>query len=197
LRGDYHAALGWYGLALGAYERARFGRGIADVRHNVGITRLDQGRYTDGLEAAERALEAAAEAGDETVLAQALAGRAEIRAAAGDAALARREAERALAAHRALGDGAREAEDLRILARASWADGDRAEAERLLREVTERAETQGRPLLAAAGARDLAILLAEDHRTEEARGFAVEARDRFARLGARAEVEKLERLIAG
>ena len=194
LRGDYEHALVWYGLALAAYERAGVSRIVADVHHNIGITRRDQGRLVEALDAAARAVEEAERAGDATVLGMTLAGRAEVRTAQGDADLGRLEAERALAIHRELRDPVREAEDLRILAAAWAATGEAGEAERLLREVIGRAESQGRTLLAATAGRDLARLLAERGRGAEARPLARLARDRFASLGAHVEAQRLEDL---
>jgi len=66
----------------------------------------------------------------------------------------------------------------------------------LLREVVERAESLERPHLAAQAERDLARLLMRLGRTGEARELARKARVRFGRLGAAAEVQKLDDFLS-
>src|SRR6266576_3644864 len=116
MQGDYARAVGAYTRAIAAYEQAGFHRGIAESRHNLGITYREQGRLDHAPEAADAAVRAAEWLNDRALKAQALAGRAEIRLAQGEPELAIREAQEALAIHRERNDGVLEAEDLRILA---------------------------------------------------------------------------------
>src|SRR5205814_1280475 len=44
MQGDYARAVGAYTRAIAAYEQARYHRGIAESRHNLGITYRQQGR---------------------------------------------------------------------------------------------------------------------------------------------------------
>ncbi len=125
-----------------------------------------------------------------------LAVQAEVRALSGDAKLARREIEDALAVHRELEDEPKETGDLRILARVMAANGEKDEAERLLREVIGRAAKMKQPLEGAAAARDLAHLLANADRPEDARDAAQAARVMYTELGAEGEVRHLDELIA-
>lgn len=195
LRGDHGRAIGSYTMAMAAFEQAGLSRGISEARHNLGITYRDQGDLGAALAAAEGAVEEADAAGDRALGAQTRAGRAEIRVLAGEPVVGRREAERALATHRELGDVVGEAEALRVLALALQAMGENAEAEDTLRQVIERAEAQGRPLLAAQARRDLAQLLRRLGRAAEAKDLALTARAQFSQLGAEAEVRKLDLLI--
>ena len=101
-------------------------------------------------------------------------------------------AETALAAHRALEDAVRETEDLRILGAAFAAAGRTEEARRTLSEVIERATEHGRPLLVAVAQRDLSQVLGSVGDVAAARELRRAARTTFERLGAKAELAKLE-----
>lgn len=197
VRGDYAGALGSYTMARAAFQRAGYRPGTVDTHHNLAIAYREQGQWDRALAEADRAIETAHEVGDTGLAAQALAGRAEIRAARGDAVLARREAEAALAVHRTLGDVVREAEDLRVLALARAAGGETDEPMRLLRDVVERATAHGRPLLGALAQRDLARVLERAGFLEDALACGLAAREAFDKLGALGERHKLEQWMAG
>ncbi len=162
---------------------------------NMGISYRDHGDYTQALAQSDRAVHAASITGDPVLVGQAWAGRAEIRVRAGDAPLARREAETALTMHRKINDPIGEMEDLRILALTLNAGGERAGAERVLQDVIDRAEAFHRPLLAANAGRDLAHVLHEQERTDEMKEIAHQARARFVELGAMGEARRLDELI--
>ncbi len=196
LRGDFEAAVGDYTNAIAAYQRAQQLRGVVESHHNLGITYREQRKFDEALTAADRAVHEAVTIDDTSLLAKVVAGRAEIRAAAGDPILARKEAEQAVATHRALGDTVCEAEDLRILALAIAASGETAEAETAFRDVTVRARQLERPLLLASAQRDLARLLMDRGCVEDAASIARTALDEFTRMGAVVEVRRLEALIA-
>ena len=196
LRGEFGAAAGAYKRALAAYQQARHERGIVESQHNLAITYREQGRLDEAMQAADAAVLEAERLGDERLRAQALAGRAEIRIARGEPELAVREVEGALAIHHEMGDAVRETEDLRILAVARGAAGEPREAIALLRDVIARARAHERPELVAAAQRDLALLLAGEGDTAGAGNAARAARAAFARMGARAEVLRLDALGA-
>ena len=179
-----------------SYEQAGFHRGIAESRHNLGITYREQGRLDHALEAADAAVRDAEWLNDRGFKAQALAGRAEIRLAQGEPELAIREAQEALAIHRERNDGVLEAEDLRILAVALGLAGRMRDAEEMLRAVIARATKHDRPLLVASAQRDLASLLHRIGDRPAATATARAARATFDRLGAKAEVDKLDALEA-
>ena len=196
VRGDHAAAVGSYTMAQAAFQRAGYRRGIVDTHHNLAIAHREQGQLDLALAEAGRAVEVAHDVGDPGLVAQSLAGRAEIRATMGDAAMARREAETALATHRELGDVVGESQDLRVLAVARASDGETTEPVQLLRQVIERARSHARPLLAATAERDLARVLERAGMREEAIQSAAVARDEFAELGAVGERQKLEQWLA-
>src|SRR5439155_938858 len=56
MQGDYPRAIGAYTRAIAAYERAHYHRGIAESRHNLGITYREQGQLDHALQAADAAV---------------------------------------------------------------------------------------------------------------------------------------------
>src|SRR5438445_477308 len=121
----------------------------------------------------------------------ALRGRAEIRVARRELALARGELDRVRELRGGLRDTVGEAEDLRVAASLLVAEGQPGAAERALREVIARAEPHGRPQLLAEATRDLALLLRGSGRTSEAQAAARRAKAVFTRLGAEDEIRNL------
>ena len=195
MQGEYGRAVGSHTTALGAFQRARNNRGVAEAHHNLGIAYRDQGKHAEALSAADDAVREATQSDDASLRAQTLAGRAEIRTAAGDAELAIREARLAIDLHRALHDQVRVAEDQRILANAFAASGKVDEAIALLKEVMAQAEVFDRPLLLGSAQRDLAQLTFRRGELDVARDLAQRARGVFVQLGARVEVEKVDHLL--
>jgi len=195
LQGDYRRAVQAYTRAIAAYEEANFDRGVAETRHNLGIACREQGQLDRAIEIAETAVSEAERLGDLQLTAQAIAGLAEIRVARGEAELAIRDVQRALATHRELKDPVREAEDLRILATALAVAGQEQEAEAMLRDVIERATQHGRPLLLASAERDLGRLLLRARSVSAGRAMVERARATFRRLGARVEIDRLDTLL--
>jgi len=196
MQGDYPRAIGAYTRAIAAYERAHYHRGIAESRHNLGITYREQGQLDHALQAADAAVRDAEWLDDRGFKAQALAGRAEIRLVQDEPELAIREAQEALAIHRGLNDGVLETEDLRILAVAQGLAGRIRDAEDMLRDVIARATDHNRPLLVATAQRDLAGVLYRTGDRVAATAMARVARATFDRLGATAEIAKLDALEA-
>jgi tetratricopeptide (TPR) repeat protein len=195
MRGDYTRAVNAYTRAIAAYQKVHADRGVVESQHNLGITYRELGQLDQALQAADAAVREAERLGDRQLHAQALAGRAETRIALGKPELAIPEAERARAMHRALGDPVRESEDLRILGLAAGMAGRSQDAGDMLRAVIERAGEQQRPLLAAAARRDLAFLLVRAGDIPAAKREADAARAVFGRLGALAEIGKLDALL--
>lgn len=194
-QGDYGRAVGAYTRAIAAYQAARHDRGVAESQHNLAIAYREQGHLDHAMQAADTAVREAGRLGDQRLMAQALAGRAEIRVLRGEPGLAVLEAERALAVHRELQDVVRETEDLRILAVAVGVAGKTEDAERMLLVVVDRATEHGRPMLVATAQRDLAYLWARQGDIAAAKEMARTARATFHRLGSKVEIEKLTALL--
>ncbi len=195
MQGDYRRAVIAYTRAIAAYEQAHFHRGVAEARHNLGIVCRAQGELDRALGIAEQAVRESERLGDQQLAAQAIAGLAEIRVARGESELAVQEVERALAVHRELKDPVREAEDLRIMAGAVALTGRTHDAQVMLKNVIDRATQHGRPLLLATAERDLAQLLIRTGEHAAGKQAAQRARSIFQRLGARAEIDRLDALL--
>jgi len=191
LRGRHAEAIGSWELAAAAFDRAGLRRGVAECHHNLAIAYREQGALDRALAAADRAVGQAEAEGDRSLWALALRGRAEIRVARRELALARGELDRVRELRGGLRDTVGEAEDLRVAASLLVAEGQPGAAERALREVIARAEPHGRPQLLAEATRDLALLLRGSGRTSEAQAAARRAKAVFTRLGAEDEIRNL------
>jgi tetratricopeptide (TPR) repeat protein len=192
LRGRHAEAIGSYSMAVAAFEKAELRQGIAEARHNLGITHREQEQFDQALTEARAAHQEATTAGDRTLTAMTVRGRAEIRVYLGELELAQREIDEAIATHRSLGDRVEEAQDLRIVAAIQAASYESDAAEQTLRDVIARAEALGRPQLVAEARRDLAHLLRNAGRHEEALEAARSSIRLFEQLGAEAEIRKLD-----
>jgi tetratricopeptide (TPR) repeat protein len=181
-------------IAAAAFHRAGFQVGVAECHHNLANVYREQGALDKALSEADQAVTVARQTGDETLFAQTLRGRAEIRVLRSEPELARRELDTIREIRSRLPDPVGEAEDLRIHALVLLSENQLARAEKALREVIGRAELHGRVLLQAEATRDLAILLRRAGREAEARVAAQDARSIFARIGAESEIRKLAAL---
>jgi tetratricopeptide (TPR) repeat protein len=195
LRGDHGRAVGCYTKALAAFQRAGHRAGAAETLHNLAITYRDQRAFARALDAEDRAAEEASASGDLALVALIHCGRGEIRLRTGEVELGRWEIQRALELHREVGDLRGEAEDLLALAAAFELQQQQARAEAILRDVANRARQIGQALLVAQAERDLARLLHRQKFDYEASLLARQARQRFATLGAVAEVGRLDRML--
>jgi tetratricopeptide (TPR) repeat protein len=196
LRGDYGKAVGCFTMALAAFQQAGNRTGVAETLHNMAIAYREQNDLVTARETAERAAHEARKAGDLALTATIEAGCAEIQLQDGDEDVALVSVRRALAMHREIGDVAGESEDLRTLAATLARSGDVTEARALLPKVITCATELNRPLLAAQAERDLAKLLHEQQRDDEAEELGRRARARFQHLGSEVEVRRLDQLLA-
>src|SRR6059036_319962 len=191
LRGRHAEAIGSWEIALAAFERAGLRQGVAECRHNLGISYREQGNLDRALEEADRAVAEADAAGDRTLWAQAVRGRADIRVVRGELGLARRELDLVRELRSRVPNPLGEAEDLCVEAAVLAAEGQLVAAERALRQVIGRAETHQRPQLLAEATRDLALVLRRSGRNGEAQAAARAAKAIFAQLGAEREIRNL------
>src|SRR5439155_532404 len=166
-------------------------QGVAECRHNLAITYREQGALDRALAEADRAVAQAEAAGDRTLWAMALRGRAEIRVVRGEVGLARRELDLVREIRTRLPNPVAEAEDLRIAAMMLAAEDQLVAAERALREAIGRAEAHHRPLLQAEATRDLCLVLRRSGRKADAQAAARAAKGIFVQLGAEQEIRKL------
>ncbi len=110
------------------------------------------------LAEADKAVARAEAAGDGTLQALALRGRAEVHALRGELDLAHHDLDALVELRGFVPNSIHDAEDLRVVAVVRAAEGDLAAAERALHEVIRRAEVHRQPQLQAAASRDLATL---------------------------------------
>jgi len=195
LRGDSEAALADYQLALAAYQQAGFARGIAETYHNIGICWRDRQRYRTALEAADQAVRLATQAKDESLVALALMGRAELHLLLADAALAAAELARAAEVYDRVRFRAELPDVWRLQAAVARVQGDLPAALRLLAQAAELARHEGSATALADIERDLGAAL-------EAQGDAAGARDAreralglYRRLGATKAAAELAALL--
>ena len=191
LRGRHAEAIGSWEIAVAAFDQAGLRHGVAECHHNLAIAYREQGAFDRALTEADRAVAEAEAAGDRTLWALTLRGRAETRLSRGERELAQGDLNRVREVRTGLQDTIGEAEDLRVAASLLAAEGQLTAAERALREVIGRAEPHGRPQLVAEASRDLAAVLRRGGRHAEAEAAARAAKAIFARLGAESEIRNL------
>ncbi len=191
LRGRHAEAIGSWEIAVAAFARAGLRQGVAECYHNLGITYREQGALDRALGEAGRAVAEAEAAGDRTLWALALRGRAEVHLSRNELEPARRELDQVREIRSRLLDPVGEAEDLRVAACVLAAEGQMAAAGRTLREVIRRAEKHGRPQLLAEAKRDLALVLRRTGRGADAQEAARTAKAIFTELGAEGEIRRL------
>jgi tetratricopeptide (TPR) repeat protein len=191
LRGRHAEAISSWEIAAAAFHRAGLQPGVAECHHNLANAYREQAAYDKALAVADQAVAAAEAAKDETLYAQTLRGRAEVRVARSEPELARRDMDRVRVVRGEMPDPVAEAEDLRVLALILVAENHMPRAEKSLREVMGRAELHERPLLLAEATRDLAMILRRLGRQAEAQAAAQSAKGIFARIGAEGEIRKL------
>src|SRR5256712_4751227 len=172
LRGRHAEAIGSWEIAVAAFDRAGVRHGVAECHHNLGITYREQGELDRALAEADRAAAEAEAFGDRTLWALALRGRAEIRPCRSELEPARRELEAVRAIRGGVPNPVAEAEDLRVAALLSLAEGQAAAAEEALRPGVSRAEAPRRPQHPAGATRDLLAVLRRAPRAGEAQAAA-------------------------
>jgi tetratricopeptide (TPR) repeat protein len=193
LRGDATTALSLYRVALLGYQRLGDRRGTAQTYHNLGLAFRELGAWHDADEATVQALRHARMVEDAALAALAMTGRAEVDVARGALDVATRELDRADELALQAGDQLGTAEVGRVRAVLALRLDDPAAAADTARKARKAAEEQGSMLLVAECAAAEAIALRRLARREEAEASRSKAAEVFARLGASALSDRLER----
>jgi len=191
LHGRFAEAIASWEIAAAAFHRAGLQNGVAECHHNMANAYRERRALDHALSEADLAITTSESAGDETLFALTLRGRAEVRIARSEPELARRDLERVREIRSRLPDPVSEAEDMRVLALVALSEDQVSRAEKSLREVIGRAELHGRVLLVGEATRDLATVLRRAGRMGEAAAAAQSAKAVFARIGAEGEIRKL------
>jgi len=184
LRGDSQGALASYQLALAAYQQAGLARGMAETHHNIGISWRALEDYRRALDAAEEAVRLATQVGDESLVALAVTGRAELHLLQGDAAFAAAELGRTATAYERLQHPVGLAEVWRLQAGVARARGELRGAAALLRKAADLATGQGSAHTLAEIERDLGAALDASGDRAGARAARERAAALYRRLGA-------------
>ncbi len=141
----YVSALGFYRLAIAAFEKVQAVGGLAEAWLNTAIVSREHGDLPASRGAADRATAYADRAGDARIFGQALAASAETAAVAGDIALARVQVKRALEIARTHDDVLAEADALRINALLCLWNAEHKRAEDLGNQALRTAERVKHP----------------------------------------------------
>ncbi|HEX6536793.1 MAG TPA: tetratricopeptide repeat protein [Gemmatimonadaceae bacterium] len=176
VKGEGERALGFYGLALPAYERLEVMLGQAETHHNIAITYRDMRCYPQAEHHERRALALARDARDPRVEQMARVGLAELALLRGNARGADGEATRAAVACASAPDPIGEADALRVVGEARAAIGARDEALDVLERAVALARRHGHSLIESEALRARAHLFAACGLDSAARADAESAR---------------------
>jgi tetratricopeptide (TPR) repeat protein len=186
LRGQAARALALYREALLGYQRLGDRRGTAETYHNLGLSFRQLAQWGEADAATMQAIRHAEVAGERSLLALAVMGRAELELERGQFEVAARELARA-------GDLARESQDeigvaevRRLVALLALRQGDLPRAAEEAEAARAEAVRLGSALLAAESAAVAALALRWSGRAAEAVAHRDDALAGFERLGARA-----------
>jgi len=192
LRGNTDRALSLYRGALLEYQRLGDRRGTAETNHNLGLTFRELAIRLDADSASAEAVRNAEMVGEWSLLALAVAGRAECHLDAGEPEVAAREVERAEALAATAGDEIGGAEAGRLRARIALVEDEAAHALDAAEKARATAARYGSMLLQGECAALAARALERLGRSEEAEARKAEAAGIFRRLGATHLLERLE-----
>ena len=192
LQGRSDDAAELYRGALLAYQRLGDRRGMAETYHNLGIVYRWAGEWREAEDAANDAVRHADVAGEPSLLALVLTGRAELRVERGDTALAQRELERAGRLARKASDTIGAAEVVRVEALAALRQDDWQLALDQAETARSIALAHGSTQLAAECAGIAARALRKLGRVEEANDRRSHAEQGFRELGATILLERLD-----
>ncbi len=196
LHGDPESALASYQLALAASQQAGLLRGMAETHHNIGISWRELHNLRRALAAADEAVRVAGLVDDESLAAQALAGRAELHLLTGDVSLAAVELERAAAVYERLQHPVGLAEVWRLQAAVARLREDLPRAIGLLQRAAELAGGQGSAHTLAEIERDLGAFLDVSGDQAGARAARERALALYRRLGAKKAAQQIAALLA-
>jgi tetratricopeptide (TPR) repeat protein len=195
IRGDFDGAVARYQTCLKIFEEAGYGLGMARAYHNLGMTHADRRDWNAAMECYERGFDIAQEHGLLDIMANIYLGRAEMMLELGDTSMVALCCARAMDIYRKTENRLGEADTYRLLGRLFTLRKRWSTAVGLFQDSIRLNEEYSNPLNLAETHRDLGKLHAlRGHRTEAKASFKA-ALAGFRKLGARADVAAVERLI--
>ncbi|MBA3496163.1 MAG: tetratricopeptide repeat protein [Gemmatimonadales bacterium] len=192
LRGDFPGALELYRSALLDFQRLGDRHFIAETYHNLGLAFRHAAAWQEAERATAEAVRHAEVVGDRALLALTVTGRAELKVALGETAMAVQELDRAARLAGDVGDELGGAEIRRIRALAALRDGNFAAAAQEAEAAHAVAQAQDSVLLTAECAAAAALAHRGLGRQELAERRHAEAVVGFRALGATKLLERLE-----
>lgn len=196
IRGDFDEAITQYQRCLVIYQEIGEQREAARSYHNLGMTHADRRDWNAAMDCYSRSFEIAQEHQQLDVMANVYLSQAELLLDLGDSSMVAAFCVRALEIYRKIGNHLGEADGYRLLGRVftlrqQWNTGTA-----LFQDSLRLNEEYNNPLGTAEAHRDLGKMQTARGRHTDARASFEAALEGFRKLGARADVVEVERLIA-
>jgi tetratricopeptide (TPR) repeat protein len=195
IQGDFDEAIAQYESCVAMYEAIEDMRGLASTYHNLGMTQADCENWTAAMNAYEKGFEAAQADNHLDVMANIHLSMAEVMLEMGNSMMVPMCCARALDIYRKTGDHLGEADAYRLLGVTFAMRKDWETAEGLFGDSLRLNEEHGNPLGASETHRDLGKMLMSRGLKTDAQTHLTSALEGFRKLGARADITKVEKLI--
>ncbi|MBT3605535.1 MAG: tetratricopeptide repeat protein [Candidatus Latescibacteria bacterium] len=195
IQGNLNEAITQYEACLVMYAELGDERGMASAYHNLGMTHADQEDWTSAMDAYEKGFEAAQKSGHLDIMANVHLSMAEVMLEMGNSMMVPMCCARALDIYRKTGDRLGEADAYRLLARTFGMRKDWDTANQLFKDSLTLNEEHSNPLGIAETQRDWGNMLVDRGLKTDAQHLLEVARDGFIKLGAQADVKKVENAL--
>ena len=195
IRGDLDDAIRRYQECLATFQEAGDNEGLARTYHNLGMTHADRRDWGAAMQCYERGFEAAHEQGMLEVMANIHLSRAELLLELGDTSMVAICCARALDIYRKTGNRLGEAETYRLLGRLFTLRQRWSTALSLFKDSIRLNEEYSNPLNLAETHRDIGRMHAARGQVTDARASFEAAMSGFRKIGARADVIEVERMV--
>lgn len=196
IQGNLAEAVAQYEACLVMYIELDDDRGMTSAYHNLGMTHADQENWTSAMDAYEKGFEVAQKNGHLDLMANIHLSMAEVMLEMGNSMMVPMCCARALDIYRKTGDRLGEADAYRLLGRTFGMRKDWDTASQLFKDCLLLNEKHGNPLGAAEVQRDWGKMLMDRGLQTDARQILETARNGFVKLGAQADVNKVESMLA-
>lgn len=196
IQGDFEEAIAQYHACLVMYEELNDGRGMANAYLNLGKTCADLERWTSAMDAYEKGFEVAQANNHLDVMANIHLSMAEVMLEMGNSMMVPMCCARALDIYRKTGDRLGEADAYRLLGMTFAKRKDWDTADGLFADSLRLNEENSNPLGAAETHRDRGKMLMVRGLKTDALASLTAALAGFQKLGARADIAKVEILLS-